>query len=59
MIIKHNNKIIKRDITIRSCWNCNSAHEHLKRSNKVIICFICGGLYYKGHKLQNNSIIEG
>jgi hypothetical protein len=32
----------------RSCWNCNSAHEHLKKAEYPIECFDCGHIYYKG-----------
>ena len=27
---------------LRSCWNCNSAHNHLKKANYLIWCFECG-----------------
>jgi hypothetical protein len=26
----------------RSCWECNSAHEHLKRVNTLHECLFCG-----------------
>jgi len=26
----------------RSCWQCNSAHEHLKTVNFLHVCFACG-----------------
>lgn len=26
----------------RSCWECNSAHEHLKTVNWLHVCFNCG-----------------
>jgi len=32
---------------LRSCWNCNGAHEHLKEHD-LIMCFGCGHWYYKG-----------
>lgn len=32
---------------MRSCWFCNSAHEHL-RSHDYIICFSCGVRYVRG-----------
>lgn len=35
-------------IAMRSCWNCNPAHKHLKETDAVISCFICGGFFYKG-----------
>ncbi len=33
---------------LRSCWHCNSAHEHLRQSEGVLLCFDCGHWYYKG-----------
>lgn len=35
----------------RSCWNCNSGHEHLKKADYPIQCFVCGHIYFKGVKL--------
>lgn len=34
-------------LEMRSCWNCNPAHEHLK-SRELIWCFECGHYFYKG-----------
>lgn len=36
---------------MRSCWQCNSAHNHLKKADYIIWCFLCGKLYYKGKPL--------
>ena len=33
---------------LRSCWNCNEAHEHLKERDYPILCFECGKWYFKG-----------
>ena len=45
-------KLIKKNgmdsISIRSCWNCNPAHEHLKKANYIIHCYECGRFFYKG-----------
>lgn len=27
---------------MRSCWECNGAHEHLKKVNSLHMCFECG-----------------
>lgn len=35
-------------LVFRSCWKCNEAHEHLKKSEAVINCFVCGKYFYKG-----------
>lgn len=32
----------KGEPAIRSCWECNSAHEHLKKVNILHTCFSCG-----------------
>ena len=36
---------------MRSCWNCNPAHRHLKKVDYILWCFECGKLYYKGKEL--------
>jgi uncharacterized Zn finger protein len=44
-------KILQDDPTnfvMRSCWNCNPAHEHLKERAVVLRCFACGRVFYKG-----------
>lgn len=39
---------------MRSCWECNAAHEHLKQSSDVVfVCFECGRFYYKGEYLSS------
>lgn len=35
------------DYSTRSCWSCNSAHEHLKEA-ELLCCFACGHWYRKG-----------
>lgn len=27
---------------LRSCWECNSSHENLKKVNRLHVCFACG-----------------
>lgn len=36
--------------TLRSCWECNSAHEHLK-SCQELVCIACGNVYELGVKV--------
>ena len=36
----------------RSCWNCDSAHEHLKKADFPIQCFDCGEIFFKGVKIS-------
>jgi len=48
---KEAKKILKKDkanFVWRSCWNCNSAHGHLKDRDYIINCFNCGHWFYKG-----------
>lgn len=40
------------DIAMRSCWKCNGAHKHLKKSKNPIWCFSCGNIYYLGKVLK-------
>ncbi|HEY8309998.1 MAG TPA: hypothetical protein VIG47_05545 [Gemmatimonadaceae bacterium] len=35
------------DWTLRTCWKCNSAHEHLKSTPKLQ-CIACGAYYENG-----------
>jgi hypothetical protein len=35
----------------RSCWNCNGAHEFLKKVDYPFDCFECGNIYFKGIKI--------
>jgi hypothetical protein len=37
-------------VAMRSCWNCNAAHEYFKRGkwgDWVLWCFECGKFYFK------------
>jgi hypothetical protein len=38
----------KGSYAMRSCWNCNEAHEHLKDRAYPISCPWCGHWYFKG-----------
>lgn len=43
--LKNNNN----DVIFRSCWKCNSAHEHLKKADYVFNCMMgCGHWYFRG-----------
>lgn len=35
-------------LAFRSCWNCNSGHEHLRSAEYVIWCFECGRYFFGG-----------
>lgn len=53
MTIKELHKHIENNnVCFRSCWNCNSAHERLKKVDYIIYCFECGKRYYKGKELK-------
>jgi uncharacterized Zn finger protein len=45
-------KLVQKDeerLVYRSCWECNGAHEHLKKYSheSLIYCFDCGKFWYK------------
>ncbi len=48
------------EFAFRSCWECNPAHDHLKKADYVINCFDCGHWFWRGKdisitkKKQNN-----
>jgi hypothetical protein len=43
-------------IQMRSCWNCNEAHEHLKDPDAgVISCFVCGHFFYDGQDITEEA----
>lgn len=49
--IKLADEILKKDplnFTLRSCWDCNRAHEYLKDCPIPLKCFLCGKCYFKG-----------
>lgn len=55
-----------KNMWMRSCWNCNPAHEHLKNSELVIRCFDCGHWFYRGVDItiitdtpNNNEVQDG
>jgi len=40
----------------RSCWNCNPAHEWMKRDTETPYeCFSCGHIYFKGVRLTEDA----
>lgn len=44
--------LAEHKVTFRSCWECNSAHEHLKEGEDVVLlCFGCGNYYLGAVKL--------
>jgi len=40
------------EYAMRSCWNCNGAHEHLKDLDIPLMCFDCGHWYLRGVDLM-------
>ena len=41
-------KLEKDEPALRSCWECNPAHEHLKKTDWLHLCFICGRYWILG-----------
>ncbi len=47
------------NLAMRSCWNCNGAHEHLKKAEYVIVCAMgCGHYYYKGQDITEGQVMH-
>lgn len=45
-------------IAMRSCWNCNPAHRHLRSTTDrcIIFCFDCGRYYFKGIDITYDAL---
>jgi len=43
---------------MRSCWECNSSHEHLLKATGLFTCFECGRWYMDGDYFTNNAHCE-
>lgn len=54
-IKEYKERLKKGEPALRSCWNCNTAHKHLKKEDYLIYCIWCGNLYLKGKEVE----IEG
>lgn len=54
-------EILAKDPTnwaMRSCWNCNGTHKHLKRAEYIIRCFECGHTFYRGIDITEEGAPE-
>lgn len=49
---------MEKEIAMRSCWNCNSGHEHLKKAKYIFWCFECGKYFYKGKEYKLKELKE-
>lgn len=54
-IKEYEERLKKGEPALRSCWKCNPAHNHLKKTYYLIYCMWCGKLYLKGKEVE----IEG
>ena len=43
---------------LRSCWECNPSHEHLKKVDSLFCCFVCGRLWTHGRFLDSFKTTE-
>jgi len=43
------------DFAMRSCWECNPAHEYLKTVGGLFTCFECGRWYMNGGFFDNEE----
>ena len=50
-----NKEVQKKNFVMRSCWNCNSSHEHLKEG--ILNCF-CGNWYLNGQLVTKEFLNE-
>ena len=44
----------ENQFAMRSCWECNPAHERLKESPGLFVCFECGRWYMDGGYFEND-----
>ena len=42
-------------ISFRTCWECNTGHEHLKTMNGLFICISCGRWFINGGFLGDDN----
>jgi ribosomal protein L37AE/L43A len=45
----------KQEFSIRSCWDCNGSHEHLKNVSGLFTCFSCGRWYMNGGFMDDDK----
>lgn len=43
------------DFAMRTCWECNPAHEHLKTVRGLFTCISCGRWYMNGGYFDNEE----
>lgn len=48
---EYKERLKKGEPVFRSCWDCNSAHKHLKKADYLIYCVWCGKMYLKGKEI--------
>lgn len=48
-------KMEEGEPAMRSCWECNGAHERIKDTNFLHICFNCGKFWILGRYFDFNS----
>lgn len=44
-----------KKFSMRSCWECNPAHEHLKTVGGLFTCFDCGRWFMNGGFFENEE----
>ena len=45
----------KKEFSMRTCWECNPSHEHLKKVGGLFNCFDCGRWYMNGGYFDNEE----
>lgn len=44
---------------IRTCWNCNAAHEHLRDpdwTEQMLVCIGCNRVFYRGLDITEDDV---
>jgi hypothetical protein len=45
----------KGEFSMRTCWECNPAHKHLKKCGGLFVCFDCGRWWMNGEYFTNEK----
>jgi hypothetical protein len=43
------------DFAMRSCWECNPAHDHFKEKPGLFVCFCCDRWFMNGGFFDNDE----
>lgn len=46
------------EVSMRTCWECNSAHKYLKEAKGLFFCFSCERWFMNGNYLKNEKFCK-